>query len=270
MAFKNQPFKTMQLKGNTIPLLFDYPQLLLHELDVGDGWTDWKAFAESNNNFLQGLSGAGKTRMMFELLARKWGFYFTCQLNPYPFKSRGAMGSADFDYAIELMKNPKVAILPPMQRFFNAENCFRILFLCRYCVMEYVKNKLGYSPLNWLQLQVFRLHDDDKNEFKDILFFVFKEIMERFSSIEAPINISQAVPTVIEGANLAFKTLPQSFPQSSVYAQIVQLQGSDADVGHGVRIEVSFIQLHIIQMQITAYRRQLDPFSAQYCTHSMP
>lgn len=237
LAFKNQPFKTIQLKDNTIPLIYDYPQLLWHELDIEDGWTNWKEFKASKRNFLYAVSGAGKTRMMFEWLAREWGFYFVCQ-------GGIVFGSADFDHAVESVKTAIVEVesyhhlKKMMQRFSIAKSLFRILFLCRYCVMKYVKKNLKYSPLNWLQLQVLRLDKD--GELIDILDYCFKSVLKKFSSVGLPNKISRPL-TVIDEAQYAFGIMPNTFPSVTDYEAYA---GSDAALSdtptNGVaQIEVS-------------------------------
>ncbi|EJD03166.1 uncharacterized protein FOMMEDRAFT_156540 [Fomitiporia mediterranea MF3/22] len=73
-----QPHYAQFIENLGIPQVLGRPALLLHCL--GDGVVDAEILSEladGSSKILTNTSGSGKTRLLIELLAMKWGFYFT-------------------------------------------------------------------------------------------------------------------------------------------------------------------------------------------------
>ncbi|KAH7100155.1 hypothetical protein BKA62DRAFT_831263 [Auriculariales sp. MPI-PUGE-AT-0066] len=123
---------------------------------------------------LLNASGTGKTRMVFEVLSRTWGLYFTCasdQQSPY--------GSSDLRYVLrhlrgtELSSHPttwKQPLAENTRRAFQAFNCViasRLLIFELFCdLVQALHVEEQVARQKWLLLQlrsdiIFNTPDDD-------------------------------------------------------------------------------------------------------------
>ncbi|KAH7100108.1 hypothetical protein BKA62DRAFT_831222 [Auriculariales sp. MPI-PUGE-AT-0066] len=158
----------------------DRPDMLLSGLGSLDQMDT--QFAERLNRFtshqehvvLLNTSGTGKTRMVFEVLSRTWGLYFTCaadQQTPY--------GSSDLRYVISYLRGTELSGHPTtwqqplaenVTRARQALNCVitsRLLIFNLFCdLVQSLHVKEHIARRMWLLLQlrsdiIFNTPDDD-------------------------------------------------------------------------------------------------------------
>ncbi|EFJ13016.1 hypothetical protein SELMODRAFT_424880 [Selaginella moellendorffii] len=135
-----------------VPVGFDgRPSILFHKLQ--DRWTSdsdaWKLLdytlrsKKSGCIPLMGVSGCGKTRTVFEILAANWGFFWTAS-------SKRNGGSQD----MALVGNTEPGSDPECRKHFAAVIEMKKLILARLLVLQQVLSiKPDLTPEQWLILQ---------------------------------------------------------------------------------------------------------------------
>jgi hypothetical protein len=182
-SFKEKGYKLSEPNG--VPV--DHrgrPSILLHKSI--DGWTKdvcdlWEQVEDDSSGLVPviGVSGSGKTRFLYELLAEKWGFFFTA-------KTKGNGGSDDVD---SLASHRIVSDTDA--NHMNAMGLMRCVILSRLLILEFFLKEIPeLLPLQWLLLQVqFRAFPCGDAE-KDPFFALYRElsVLEDFDGVNTMIG----------------------------------------------------------------------------------
>ena len=185
--------------GVQVPQVNGTPDLHFCQLGTAD-WTNWKLFKKSKQSVLFGVSGSGKTRLVYEWLASEFGIYFVASTDRY------TLGSQDFAEVKVLAEQTEILSLEPFKRFEKAVQLFQLLLFCRYCVMKHVQAELKYSPLDWLLLQTV-----DISNGTDMLLTVFQKVWERFTGVIGT-GLPGFIPVIIDEAHIAASWQQDCFP----------------------------------------------------------
>ncbi|KAG0564131.1 hypothetical protein KC19_8G085700 [Ceratodon purpureus] len=124
------------------------PSILYDRLTAG--WTKdvpalWERAHNPSNDLVPviGVSGSGKTRFLYELLAEKWGFFWTA-------RAKGNGGSADIGLITEYE-----TVEDKVENHSSVLKITRCAVLARLLILSIFLSEIpDMTPLQWLMLQV--------------------------------------------------------------------------------------------------------------------
>ncbi|KAG0564113.1 hypothetical protein KC19_8G083900 [Ceratodon purpureus] len=124
------------------------PSILYDQLTAG--WTKdvtalWERAEKPSNDLVPviGVSGSGKTRFLYELLAEKWGFFWTA-------RTKGNGGSADIGFITEYE-----TVKDKAENHSSVLKITRCAVLARLLILSiFLKGIPDMTPQQWLMLQV--------------------------------------------------------------------------------------------------------------------